>query len=125
MQFQVLRDKIEDSFYKLTSQTDQIRSYVFDVVRSTVPKMDLDDVFTSKEVRCRRVLLASHGRGAAGVTRAYGLCSLHQGDNTKLTCGCLATARAPVITQGWVRRAGDCAGRKGAAHQGAAQHRAC
>jgi regulator of protease activity HflC (stomatin/prohibitin superfamily) len=51
VQFQVLRDKIEDSFYKLTSQTDQIRAYVFDVVRSTVPKMDLDDVFTSKEVR--------------------------------------------------------------------------
>ena len=59
VQFQVLRDKIEDSFYKLTSQNDQIRSYVFDVVRSTVPKMDLDDVFTSKEVR-RRALPASH-----------------------------------------------------------------
>lgn len=46
---QVLRDKIEDSFYKLTSQTDQIRAYVFDVVRSTVPKLELDDVFVSKE----------------------------------------------------------------------------
>lgn len=46
---QVLRDKIEDSYYKLTSQTDQIRAYVFDVVRSTVPKLDLDAVFISKE----------------------------------------------------------------------------
>ena len=36
---QVLRDTIEDSYYKLTSQTDQIRAYVFDVVRSTVPKV--------------------------------------------------------------------------------------
>ena len=35
----MLRDKIEDSYYKLTSQVDQIRAYVFDVVRSTVPKV--------------------------------------------------------------------------------------
>ena len=35
VQYQVLREKIEDSFYKLTSQVDQIRAYVFDVVRST------------------------------------------------------------------------------------------
>ena len=41
VQYQVLRDKVPDSFYKLTNQTDQIRAYVFDVVRSTVPKMDL------------------------------------------------------------------------------------
>lgn len=27
----------------------QIESYVFDVVRSSVPKIDLDDVFTTKE----------------------------------------------------------------------------
>jgi regulator of protease activity HflC (stomatin/prohibitin superfamily) len=51
VQYQVLPDKIEDSFYKLTSQVDQIRAYVFDVVRSTVPRMDLDNVFISKEVR--------------------------------------------------------------------------
>ena len=34
---------------KLTDAQSQIRSYVFDVVRATVPKMNLDDVFTSKE----------------------------------------------------------------------------
>lgn len=34
------------AFYKLTNSHQQISSYVFDVVRSTVPKMDLDDVFT-------------------------------------------------------------------------------
>jgi len=32
-------------FYKLTNSHQQISSYVFDVVRSTVPKMNLDDVF--------------------------------------------------------------------------------
>jgi hypothetical protein len=51
VQYQVLKERIEDSFYKLTNQADQIRSYVFDVVRSTVPKLNLDDVFVSKEVR--------------------------------------------------------------------------
>eukprot|EP01025_Chloroclados_australasicus_P036159 TRINITY_DN36795_c0_g1_i2.p1 TRINITY_DN36795_c0_g1~~TRINITY_DN36795_c0_g1_i2.p1 ORF type:complete len:170 (-),score=12.27 TRINITY_DN36795_c0_g1_i2:26-535(-) len=48
-QYQVIKESIVESFYKLTDQTAQIRSYVFDVVRSTVPKLDLDDVFTSKE----------------------------------------------------------------------------
>ena len=52
---QVIEDKVEDSFYKLTSRTDQIRAYVFDVVRSAVPKMDLDHVFISKEDIARDV----------------------------------------------------------------------
>jgi regulator of protease activity HflC (stomatin/prohibitin superfamily) len=46
---QVIPSKIVNSYYKLTSQTAQIRAYVFDVVRSTVPKLNLDDVFTSKD----------------------------------------------------------------------------
>lgn len=33
-------------YYKLTNSHQQISSYVFDVVRATVPKMNLDDVFT-------------------------------------------------------------------------------
>lgn len=49
VQYQVQRETIYDAFYKLTDSNSQIRSYVFDVVRSTVPKMNLDDVFTSKE----------------------------------------------------------------------------
>merc|ERR1712070_602193 len=32
-----------------TDQREQIRSYIFDVVRSTVPRINLDDVFTTKE----------------------------------------------------------------------------
>ena len=41
--------KIHDAHYRLTNPTKQIESYVFDVVRSSVPKIDLDDVFTTKE----------------------------------------------------------------------------
>lgn len=51
----MIRDKVEDSYYKLTSQADQIRAYVFDVVRSAVPKLDLDEVFISKEDIARDV----------------------------------------------------------------------
>lgn len=36
------------AFYKLTDTRAQITAYVFDVVRSTVPKLNLDEVFTSK-----------------------------------------------------------------------------
>jgi len=38
-----------DAFYKLTDPDQQMRAYVFDVVRSTVPKQILDDVFENKD----------------------------------------------------------------------------
>jgi regulator of protease activity HflC (stomatin/prohibitin superfamily) len=49
VQFQVIREKVYDAFYKLQSPQDQITSYVFDVVRAEVPKMKLDDVFERKD----------------------------------------------------------------------------
>ena len=49
VQFQVIKDKVYDAFYKLENPHDQITSYVFDVVRAEVPKMKLDDVFERKD----------------------------------------------------------------------------
>lgn len=49
VQFQVLKLKVYDAFYKLQNPHDQITSYVFDVVRAEVPKMKLDDVFERKD----------------------------------------------------------------------------
>jgi regulator of protease activity HflC (stomatin/prohibitin superfamily) len=49
VQFQVLKQKVYDAFYKLENPHDQITSYVFDVVRAEVPKMKLDDVFERKD----------------------------------------------------------------------------
>lgn len=49
VQFQVIKTKVYDAFYKLESPHDQITSYVFDVVRAEVPKMKLDDVFERKD----------------------------------------------------------------------------
>jgi regulator of protease activity HflC (stomatin/prohibitin superfamily) len=40
---------IKDSFYNLDNPERQIQSYVFDSVRSEVPKMELDDVFAEKD----------------------------------------------------------------------------
>merc|ERR1719163_1074470 len=42
-------ESIKNAHYRLTNPKQQIESYVFDVVRSSVPKIELDDVFTTKE----------------------------------------------------------------------------
>uniref|UniRef100_A0A7R9Z7L3 Band 7 domain-containing protein n=1 Tax=Chlamydomonas euryale TaxID=1486919 RepID=A0A7R9Z7L3_9CHLO len=49
VQFQVQRDNVYDAFYKLTDSRQQISSYIYDVVRTSVPKMNLDDVFENKD----------------------------------------------------------------------------
>jgi regulator of protease activity HflC (stomatin/prohibitin superfamily) len=38
VQYRVLAEKIYDAFYKLTDPSEQIRSYIYDVIRSTVPR---------------------------------------------------------------------------------------
>ncbi len=49
VQFQVMSDKLWDSFYALDNARHQIASYIFDDVRAEVPKMELDDVFAKKD----------------------------------------------------------------------------
>ena len=49
VQFQVMKEKVYDAFYKLENPQSQITSYVFDVVRAEVPKMILDNVFERKD----------------------------------------------------------------------------
>lgn len=48
VQYRAIHNNAKDAFYKLTNPREQIQSYVFDVVRATVPKMNLDDVFEQK-----------------------------------------------------------------------------
>ncbi|KAG7354333.1 membrane protease subunit [Nitzschia inconspicua] len=55
-QYRVITDRAYDAFYRLTDPRNQIQSYVFDVVRSTVPRMDLDEAFTSKDEVASEVL---------------------------------------------------------------------
>lgn len=48
VQYQVISDKVFEAFYKLTDPQHQIKSYVDDVVRSTLPKMKLDEAYEAK-----------------------------------------------------------------------------
>jgi len=48
VQYRILSERAYDAHYRLTDPHQQIRSYVYDVVRSTVPKMDLDQAFANK-----------------------------------------------------------------------------
>lgn len=55
VQYQVRKESVYDAFYRLTNSHQQISSYIFDVVRATVPKMNLDDVFLEKEAIAQNV----------------------------------------------------------------------
>lgn len=49
VQYRVLAEKAYDAYYRLSDPREQIRSYVFDVIRSTLPRMELDEAFSSKK----------------------------------------------------------------------------
>lgn len=48
VQYRVLPEGAYDAYYRLSDPRGQIQSYVFDVIRSTVPRMELDEAFASK-----------------------------------------------------------------------------
>ncbi|KAI7742401.1 hypothetical protein M8C21_022882 [Ambrosia artemisiifolia] len=48
IQYRALSEKAADAFYKLSNTKQQIQAYVFDVIRASVPKLQLDDVFVQK-----------------------------------------------------------------------------
>src|SRR3954447_3159331 len=49
VQYRVVEGSEADSYYKLQDHVEQIKSYVLDVVRAKVPKMNLDEVFEKKD----------------------------------------------------------------------------
>lgn len=49
VQYFVIPEKVYEAFYKLADPSQQINSYVFDVVRAKVPKIKLDDLFEKKD----------------------------------------------------------------------------
>ncbi|CAI0453587.1 unnamed protein product [Linum tenue] len=48
VQYRALANKADDAFYKLTNTRSQIQAYVFDVIRASVPKLNLDAAFEQK-----------------------------------------------------------------------------
>jgi regulator of protease activity HflC (stomatin/prohibitin superfamily) len=62
VQFKVIHDREHIAFYSLEDYQKQIRAYVFDTVRSAVPKITLNTVFAQKEdiaIACKRELANS------------------------------------------------------------------
>src|ERR1700753_3966834 len=49
VQYRVVEGSEAGSYYKLPDPVEQIKSYVLDVVRAKVPKMNLDEVFEKKD----------------------------------------------------------------------------
>jgi len=49
VQYQAILEKTYEAYYKLTDPQAQMKSYVFDVVRASIPKLNLDEVFEEKE----------------------------------------------------------------------------
>ena len=56
VQYKVVTESAYDAWYRLTNPTSQIQAYVFDVIRSTIPRMELDEAFESKEEIAHAVL---------------------------------------------------------------------
>ncbi|KAH0646259.1 hypothetical protein KY285_016191 [Solanum tuberosum] len=48
IQYRALAENAADAFYKLSNTKGQIQSYVFDVIRASVPRMGLDAAFEQK-----------------------------------------------------------------------------
>jgi len=49
VQYEIQKSEVYTAHYKLTNANQQITAYIFDVVRASVPKIDLDDVFEQKD----------------------------------------------------------------------------
>ncbi|GBG74022.1 hypothetical protein CBR_g17733 [Chara braunii] len=55
VQYRALEDKAYDAFYRLSNPQQQIQAYVFDVVRASVPRLNIDTVFEQKDDIARNV----------------------------------------------------------------------
>jgi len=49
VQYKVIPSKTKESFYSLDDSSRQISSFIFDVIRAEVPKLELDEVFSRKD----------------------------------------------------------------------------
>lgn len=54
--YKVVPEEVVNAYYKLTDHRAQMRSYVFDGIRSSFPKLELDDSFASKKEIATSVL---------------------------------------------------------------------
>lgn len=62
VQYFIEPEKVYDAFYKLNNPKEQMKSYIYDVIRSEVPGTDIDDVFSEKEKLADAVKKALEGK---------------------------------------------------------------
>ncbi|GKV22445.1 hypothetical protein SLEP1_g32318 [Rubroshorea leprosula] len=55
IQYRASAERASDAFYELSNTRTQIQSYVFDVIRTRVPKLELDSLFEQKNEIARAV----------------------------------------------------------------------
>lgn len=48
VQYEAIPERVYEAYYRLSNPHAQINAFVFDVVRSTVPRIDLDELFVTK-----------------------------------------------------------------------------
>lgn len=58
VQYCVDQDKVKEAYYRLQDPEEQIKAYVFDIVRAEVPEKELDALFASKGEISRNVQMA-------------------------------------------------------------------
>ena len=49
IQYQVNSTHLYESFYSLSNPTQQLTTHILDIIRSTLPQLDLDDIFSSQD----------------------------------------------------------------------------
>mmetsp|Transcript_20475 Transcript_20475/g.26541 ORF Transcript_20475/g.26541 Transcript_20475/m.26541 type:complete len:310 (-) Transcript_20475:398-1327(-) len=79
VQYSIEQEKIYEAFYRLSSPSSQIKAYVFDTVRATLPLMNLDAAFEAKEVVAQSVQ-----KSLGSVMSSYGY-QIHQALVTDLS----------------------------------------
>lgn len=72
IQFQANSTHLFESFYSLTSPTRQLTTHTHDVIRSSLPQLNLDDIFSSQD----SIALELH-RSLNGVMNEYGFLIHH------------------------------------------------
>ncbi len=85
IQFQANVHQISQSFYSLSSPNRQMISHTLDVLRSTLPKMTLDDIFASQESIALDLHRALNGHmNQYGFTIQYALLTrIHPNDRVR------------------------------------------
>jgi len=67
VQYRVDKENVYKAHYLLENTLEQMESYIFDVVRATVPTMKLDDIFSNKDKIATEV-----AKDLADTMKAYG-----------------------------------------------------